>query len=284
MTARTAQPDRARGRPRDRGSAGPGVARAGGRVVLLAGRGDATHVVYHYLAALFDDVVAVVEDPPSRLTLAHRRARRLGWRQAFGQVAFVVLGMPVLRWVARNRIATILADAGLDATPIETLRRVPSVNDPETIEVLRRLDPSVVVVNGTRIIARDVLEAIGCPVVNIHTGITPTYRGVHGGYWALVEGRPDLAGVTVHLVDPGIDTGDVLAQGAFEPGPGDSIVTYPYLQLARGLPLLSAQVERCLAGRPLAPQSTDLTTGESQLRWHPTLWGYVARRVRLGVR
>jgi hypothetical protein len=240
--------------------------------------------VYHYLAAHFDDVVAVVEDAPSRLTLARRRARRLGWPAVVGQIAFVVLAMPLLRWVGRARIGTILADGELDPSPIRTLRHVPSVNDPATVELLRQLDPAIVVVNGTRIITRDVLGSIGCPVVNLHTGITPGYRGVHGGYWALAEGRPDLAGTTIHVVDPGIDTGDVLAQVTIEPGPRDSIATYPYLQLARGLPLLRAQVERGLAGRGVAPEPTDRAAGESRLRWHPTLWGYLARRARFGVR
>ena len=252
--------------------------------MLLAGPGDAAQIVFRFLAARFDDVVAIVEEPPSRLTLAHRRARRLGWPAVVGQVAFVVLAMPILRWTGRTRIAAILDDAGLDATPIEGISHVPSVNDPETVELLRRLDPAIVVVNGTRIIAREVLESLGCPVINIHTGITPVYRGVHGGYWALAEGRPDLAGVTVHLVDPGIDTGDVLAQTTFEPEAGDSIATYPYLQLARGLPLLAAQVERCLEGRALVSAPPERATGESRLRWHPTLWGYVARRARHGVR
>ena len=69
-----------------------------GRIVLLAGPGDATAIVYHYLAERFDDVVAVIE----RARVASSpwpagRARRLGWPTVAGQVAFVTLAMPVLR-------------------------------------------------------------------------------------------------------------------------------------------------------------------------------------------
>jgi folate-dependent phosphoribosylglycinamide formyltransferase PurN len=35
---------------------------------------------------------------------------------------------------------------------------------------------------------------------------------VHGGYWALAENNPQLVGTTVHFVDTGIDTGEVIEQ------------------------------------------------------------------------
>ena len=41
----------------------------------------------------------------------------------------------------------------------------------------------------------------------MHAGITPQYRGVHGGYWAVVNNDPEHCGVTIHFVDKGIDTG-----------------------------------------------------------------------------
>jgi methionyl-tRNA formyltransferase len=160
------------------------------------------------------------------------------------------------------------------------------VNDEATLALLRGLRPSVVVVHGTRVIAPHVLRGLPCPVVNLHAGITPGYRGVHGGYWALVEGRAELAGATVHVVDEGIDTGPVLAQATFAPTAADSIVTYPYLQLACGLPLLVEEVRRLLADG-LAPAAAPTRPGgevESRLRWHPTLWGYVRKRLTTKVR
>ena len=101
-------------------------------------------------------------------------------------------------------------------------------------------EPDLVVVHGTRIIAERVLREIAVPVVNVHAGITPRYRGVHGGYWAFADGRPELAGTTVHLVDAGIDTGGILGQTTFERGQDDTIATYPLLHLACGLPVLVA--------------------------------------------
>jgi methionyl-tRNA formyltransferase len=160
---------------------------------------------------------------------------------------------------------------------------VPSVNDAHVVPLLRSLQPALVVVNGTRIIAARVLDGVGCPVINMHAGITPRYRGVHGGYWALVEHHPEWVGTTVHLVDAGIDTGGILAQTTFEVTGKDSFSTYPALHLVHGLALLAFQVEKAMTGQPLEPTPERIAPG-STLYYHPTLWGYLWCRWRHGVR
>ena len=155
--------------------------------------------------------------------------------------------------------------------PESRLTRVPSVNSPECIAELRRLAPDVVVVNGTRIIAKKVLQAITCPFLNTHAGITPLYRGVHGGYWALANNDPAHCGVSVHLVDAGIDTGGIVHQALIHPTAEDNFTTYPLLQLAAGLPLLVQAVREALAGT-LHVQPPP--AGASRLWSHPTLAQY----------
>jgi folate-dependent phosphoribosylglycinamide formyltransferase PurN len=256
----------------------------GGRVVLLAGPGSSTDMVANYLAASgVPDLVVIVEDAQPRAQMARRRARRVGWLPAVGQVLFVVFLQPLLERQSKRRRAAILGAASLDATHRTPSHRVPSVNDDVTVALLASLRPDVVVVHGTRIIATRVLEAAGCPIVNMHAGITLRYRGVHGGYWALVERHPEWVGTTVHLVDPGIDTGGILAQRTFGVSPDDSFATYPDLHLVHGLPLLADQVAKALAGTTLRPVPASLAPG-SGFYYHPTLWGYLWSRWRRGVR
>jgi folate-dependent phosphoribosylglycinamide formyltransferase PurN len=253
------------------------------RIVLLAGPGEPTFLVANYLTARYPNVAVIIEEPVPRVTLARRRARRLGWVEVAGQVAFVTAALPLLRRSSRARAAEILAGARLSNRPVTDVHAVASVNGPETAVLLGELDPTVVVVNGTRIISDAILRGIACPVINIHAGITPRYRGVHGGYWAMAEGRPELVGTTVHLVDAGIDTGGVLARAYFTPEAADSIATYPYRHLADGLPLLAAQIDKVLGGEELVEAEPLSDDGPSQLRWHPTIWGYLGGR-RRGVR
>lgn len=253
------------------------------RVVLLAGDGTQTNIVYHALAREVADVHVVVEAPVPRAALVRRRLKRLGVVRVAGQLLFVLGFVPFLRRSAARRIEQIRREHGLDESPIPvSVTRVPSVNSPEGREALRAADPAVVVVQGTRIIGPKTLACVDAPFINTHGGITPAYRGVHGGYWALAEGRPELAGTTVHFVDKGIDTGSIIAQAAMVVTPADSFVTYPYLHLAAGLPILVRAVRALLDGTlQLDPFRGELS---SRLHSHPTAWSYMAARIRRGVR
>lgn len=46
--------------------------------------------------------------------------------------------------------------------------------------------------------------------INIHTGISPQYRGVDCNFWALFDNNPQFIGATIHFLDKGLDSGDVL--------------------------------------------------------------------------
>lgn len=253
------------------------------RVVLLAGPGDTTDIVANWLDEHISHVTVVTEEPQSRVQLTRKRIKRIGWVRTLGQVIFVAIAMPILRIRGRLRKNQILSEWSLNNTARPPDFRVDSVNSPETIELLARLEPRVVVVNGTRIISSRVLDSISCPIINTHAGLTPRYRGVHGGYWALAEGHPEDVGTTVHLVDSGIDTGQVLAKARFDTSPADSIATYPYLHLAAGLPLLSDSVRAVLDGQQLTPAADNSPSVESRLFTHPTLWGYLRLWATRGV-
>jgi methionyl-tRNA formyltransferase len=242
--------------------------------------------VYRYLRnglAQAIRIEVIQENPIPRWTMLKRRTKRLGVVSVLGQAAFVAGAVPILRAMARKRMEAIRMEYGLDDSPIRVpVHRVSSANSKEARGLLQLLAPSVVVVNGTRILSGETLASTPAPFINMHAGITPAYRGVHGGYWALVEGRPDLVGTTVHRVDEGIDTGTILDQVSFSITSKDSFWTYPYLHTAAGLPLLLRAVNGALKGA--IPARSPDSAMQSALRYHPTIWGYIATRLRLGVK
>ncbi|HYE72542.1 MAG TPA: formyl transferase, partial [Blastocatellia bacterium] len=193
------------------------------RIVLLAGPGASTNIVYHALEREFGEITVIIEERLSRQQLIKRRLKKLGVMTVAGQILFMTLAEPWLRKRSRTRIAEIKREYSLDDSPIKTkVINVPSVNSDEARQVLKQLDPQIVIVNGTRIISKETLAATKVTFINTHAGITPTFRGVHGGYWAIAERRPELAGTTVHLIDTGIDTGGILKQRTFDISPADS--------------------------------------------------------------
>lgn len=264
------------------GSASALPARRLPRVALLAGEGASKNILYHALSSEFEVFPVIVEHGVSRWSLLRRRASRLGLWTAVGQLLFVVLVVPFLEWRSRGRRQEILTDHGLRDEAIDApMVHVASSNDRSVIGILAAGHPDVVLVVGTRILSTHLLETARVPFVNIHAGITPRYRGVHGCYWALASRDPGGCGVTVHLVDRGIDTGPVLAQMRISPTGQDDFTTYPLLQLAAAIPALRAALREIIAGqaRPIETRASS-----SRLWSHPTLWGYIWQRLRHGVR
>jgi len=249
-------------------------------VVLLTSEGESGRIAAHYLAARFPALTVIVETPISRSLLLRRRIKRLGLVRVGGQLAFMLF-QRVQQKLARSRIAEIIRGANFDARwPAGgQIIRVSSVNSAECMRHLQQLQPRAILVMGTRLIAGEMLRSVDAPFINYHAGVTPKYRGVHGGYWAKAQGDDDNFGVTIHLVDEGIDTGSVLHQARPATSVKDNYSSYPYLQLAAALPLLERSAREAIAGT-LSPQRVDLP---SRLWSHPTLWTYIQTGLRRGV-
>jgi methionyl-tRNA formyltransferase len=59
-----------------------------------------------------------------------------------------------------------------------------------------------------KIIRRDVIDYFGGKLINLHISFLPWNRGHDPNLWSCIDGTPK--GVTIHRVDAGIDTGDIL--------------------------------------------------------------------------
>jgi phosphoribosylglycinamide formyltransferase-1 len=62
-------------------------------------------------------------------------------------------------------------------------------------------------------------------VINVHPSLLPAYPGMHGYQRAFADGVK-VAGVTVHFVDGGLDSGRVISQGAFTREESDSEASF----------------------------------------------------------
>ena len=100
----------------------------------------------------------------------------------------------------------------LDCAPWKTKLEGPA--EDRCIEILKDAGVDTVVLAGfMRIVKPKLLAAFPNRVLNIHPALLPAFPGVHGWTQALDYGCK-VAGVTVHFVDAGTDTGPILVQKA----------------------------------------------------------------------
>jgi methionyl-tRNA formyltransferase len=89
---------------------------------------------------------------------------------------------------------------------------VANVNDARFVSTVVAAAADLLVSMSFDQIFRDAIRGaapLGC--INCHAGALPFYRGRNVLNWALINGEPRI-GVTVHHVDDGIDTGDIIVQ------------------------------------------------------------------------
>ncbi|WP_026893912.1 methionyl-tRNA formyltransferase [Clostridiisalibacter paucivorans] len=85
-----------------------------------------------------------------------------------------------------------------------------SVNNEESISLIRSLDPDIIVVVAYgQILKEDILNIprLGC--VNVHASLLPKYRGAAPINWAIINGE-HKTGVTTMFMAKGLDSGDML--------------------------------------------------------------------------
>lgn len=80
------------------------------------------------------------------------------------------------------------------------------------------------------ILKREILDLFPDRVINLHISFLPWNRGADPNFWSFVDNTPK--GVTIHYVDEGIDTGDIIIQQevAFEDEGETLATTYQKLQ------------------------------------------------------
>lgn len=250
---------------------------------MLAGDDMYSRFMFNALSNKFDIAKVIVEGPIDKRKFIKRRIKKLGVVEVFGQLLFQLIIPRLLKRLSVKRIDELKKFYKLDESPINSslISRVDSINSKESQEILSKLNPDLILVNGTRIISKRILNTLNATIINTHAGITPQYRGVHGGYWALANKDKENFGVTVHLIDAGIDTGGILNQRHIIPKPADNFCTYTFLQIGEGINIMKETIIQYFNG---TLKTMDKVEHQSNLWYHPTIWGYLYKRILFGVK
>jgi methionyl-tRNA formyltransferase len=132
--------------------------------------------------------------------------------------------------------ASVLFLGSADSPTYEYLRSIHdeiwAMSEPLDLEVLERRPPDWIVSHGYRhIVPPEAIARFRDRTVNLHISLLPWNRGADPNLWSFVEGTP--SGVTIHYMDEGVDTGDVIAQRELRFDDDETLATtYEHLQSA----------------------------------------------------
>ena len=243
-----------------------------GFIVAITSGGPHAWIMINTLREQFGDFPIIVEDGEPSDVFWRRRRKLLG-PMTVASMQAARLPIKVTKRGTDAVIQEMIETQGLQPNPPKDvpLIRVPSINSDAAREALKALEPAAVFIVSTRMIGKRTLNAVPAPFINYHSGINPAYRGMYGGYFALADGAPEHFGATVHLVDEGVDTGDILYQSHLEPDPRDNFHTYLWRLAAGSRDIVVAAIEDAL-NDTLSPRQVDLP---SKQYFAPTFGGYL---------
>lgn len=87
-----------------------------------------------------------------------------------------------------------------------------SINDLKVLDKIKSYEPDVIVsIASNQIFKKKLLSLPSKGCINLHTALLPKYRGLMPTFWAM-KNNEDNIGVSVFLMDEGIDSGPIIVQ------------------------------------------------------------------------
>jgi len=155
--------------------------------------------------------LVLVENTPmrARIAMARRLARRIGWTDA-------------VRYNANFWWPLFKRATGFHRTPrfpyerfADRVVEASDINAPAMARAMAEEKVDRVLLAQSGIVRQPILDLDGIWIINAHPGLLPRMRGVDVIRWSILE---DVAlGITVHVVDNGVDTGPILGQETVVP-------------------------------------------------------------------
>jgi methionyl-tRNA formyltransferase len=122
------------------------------------------------------------------------------------------------------------------------------VKDPSFIELFKKLKPDmVVVVAFGQILPKVIIDNPPLQCLNIHPSLLPKYRGAAPINWPIIRGETKT-GITIMLMDEGMDSGDILTQQETDIGVAETYGELHDRLASAGAILLIKTIEQVVAG------------------------------------
>ncbi|MFQ5444582.1 MAG: formyl transferase, partial [Nitrospinales bacterium] len=96
------------------------------------------------------------------------------------------------------------------------------INSPAWMDQVKQFNPGLIVLFGTSLFCPEFINRYSGRIINLHIGLSEHYRGTNCNFWPIYENKLEYLGATIHHVDNGIDTGDIILQDTIRLEPDDN--------------------------------------------------------------
>ena len=167
--------------------------------------------------------------------------------------------------------------------------RAEDINSLAVVDFINKLRPDVVCVNGTNLLREPMLNLIpNIPygIINLHTGLSPYSRGGNCNLFMLLEKHPELVGITIHHIDKGTDSGDIIISARPELEAGDNYAMIDAKTFRIGIDMLLVAIRQLIEGRAIRIKQWEagkLFLRKTGYNYHPYLRLKVNRLLKKGI-
>jgi hypothetical protein len=193
-------------------------------LVVITGDEPEHHYVANRVLAEFD-VAAIIVDrgrPQSRVDRIQYLLEKYSASEMLSRVLLRVSA--TLFRDERNRRHDLLRVLGPEASAFarpDLVSYVDGINTDAGRGAVFRAAPDVLLIYGTGIVGRRVLSMPSRVALNLHTGMSPQYRGADCAFWPLHNHEFRLIGATVHECTAQVDGGEIYGRERARVRPGD---------------------------------------------------------------
>lgn len=142
------------------------------------------------------------------------------------------------------------------------LTTVNGVNSPQSEKIIGELQPDILIIYGTSIVRDHILDKAKRIALNMHTGLSPQYRGSACAFWPIYNQEFNQLGATVHKCISNIDAGIIYKKGSITVDHEDDIHSIFAKCVVRGGSLYMTVIDELLLNNTLDGESQNLETGE----------------------
>lgn len=189
------------------GGAVPGVGTGG--LVIVTADGPEHHYVANRIAARHPVRAILICDPAPRRPW-HRVLRRAPLRfldKALWRLFLKAVGDTRARETALRQVFR----AEAERFNSDQIRHIGGARAGMLAQAVAELAPDVLAIYGTSLIPDEVLALPRRVALNMHTGISPRYRGTACAFWPIHNCEPEWVGATVHECTAEVDGGRIFA-------------------------------------------------------------------------